>query len=130
MSQCIYSSSVECPTEFPFAVTLTAIDGTAGMYICSQCMVLCIAMKPCIISFSVAPMDYNQTTPVTLEFEMCSMIQCHYISIVDDDVLESNEIFYVTLEGTADLDRDKIRLDPANGTIEIRDDEKRKYASL
>ena len=29
----MYSSSVECPIEFPFAVILTAIDGTAGMYV-------------------------------------------------------------------------------------------------
>ena len=27
----VNSSSVECPIEFPFAVNLTAIDGTAGM---------------------------------------------------------------------------------------------------
>ena len=27
----VNSSSVECPIEFPFAVTLRAIDGTAGM---------------------------------------------------------------------------------------------------
>ena len=27
----VNSSSVECPIEFPFAVVLTAIDGTAGM---------------------------------------------------------------------------------------------------
>ena len=80
-------------------------------------------MKPCIISFSVAPMDYSQNTPVNLEFQMCNMTQCHCISIVNDDVPESNEMFYVTLEGTADLDRDKIRLDPVNGTIHIFDDD-------
>ena len=79
-------------------------------------------MKPCIISFSVAPMDYSQNPPITLKFEKCNMKRCHYISIVDDDVPESNEMFYVTLEGTADLDRDKIRLDPVNGTIHIVDD--------
>ena len=27
----VNSSSVECPIEFPFAVNLTAVDGTAGM---------------------------------------------------------------------------------------------------
>ena len=27
----VKSPSVECPIEFPFAVILTAIDGTAGM---------------------------------------------------------------------------------------------------
>ena len=64
-------------------------------------------------------MDYNQTTPVTLEFDKYNMTQCHCIPIVNDDVPESNEMFYVTLEGTADLDRDKIKLDPVNGTITI-----------
>ena len=82
------------------------------------------------ISFSVAPMDYSQNTPVTLEFEMCDMTLCHSILIMDDEVPESNEMFYVTLEGTADLDKDKIVLDPVNGTIQIFNDEERKYASL
>ena len=78
-------------------------------------------MKLCTISFSVAPMDYIQNTPVTLKFEMCDMKLCHCIPIVDDDVPEGNETFYVTLEGTADLDRDKVLLEPANGTIHILD---------
>ena len=51
------------------------------------------------------------------------MTQCPCIPIVDDDVPESNEMFYVTLEGTAGLDRDKIRLDPVNGTIHIVEDD-------
>ena len=115
----VYNSSVNftCPIDLSFAVTLTAIDGTAGMYVVD---VRC-SMKPFILSFSVAPMDYIQNTPVTLVFEMCSMKQCHSIPIVDDDVPESNEMFYVTLEGTADLDRDNIKLDPVNGTIKIID---------
>ena len=80
-------------------------------------------MKLCMISFSVAPMDYIQNTPVTLQFENCNMTQCHCIPIVDDDVLEGNETFYVTLEAADDLERDNIVLDPVNGTIEIVDDE-------
>ena len=79
-------------------------------------------MKLCMISFSVAPMDYIQNTPVTLEFHKCNMIYCHYIPIVDDDVFEGNEMFYVTLEGTANLDREKIVLDPVNGIIKIFED--------
>ena len=75
-------------------------------------------------------MDYIQNTPVTLQFENCNMTQCHSIPIVDDDVLEGNEMFYVTLEGTADLDLDKVLLDPTNGTIDIVDNEKCKCASL
>ena len=75
-------------------------------------------------------MDYIQNTSVTLEFENCIMTQCHCIPIVDDDVFEGNEMFYVTLEGTADLVRDKIILDPLNGTIEIIDNEKCEYVSM
>ena len=86
-------------------------------------MVLSILMKLCTISFSVASMDYSQNTPVTLKFEMCDMTLCHSIPIVDDNVPEGNETFYVTLEGTADMDRNRIILDPADGTIEIIDDE-------
>ena len=87
-------------------------------------------MKLCMISFSVAPMDYSQNTPVTLKFENCDMTQCHCIPIVNDNIPEGNEIFYVTLEGIAGMDRDKIVLDPVNGAIEIVSDQKRKYASL
>ena len=73
-------------------------------------------MKLCMISFSVAPLDYSQNTPVTLEFENCNTTQCHSIPIVDDNVLEDNESFYVTIERALDLDRDKIVLDTVNGT--------------
>ena len=82
-------------------------------------------MKLCIISSSVAPMDYSQKTPVTLEFGRCHMTRCHYIPIVDDDIFESNETFYVTvtLEETAGMDKDEIKLDPVNGTIHIVNDD-------
>ena len=101
-----------------------------ALQVCSQSMVLCTSMKLCMVSFSVAPMDYIQNTPVTLEFEKCIMTQCHCIPIVDDDVFEGNEMFYVTLEGTADLDRDKIVLDPVNAAIEIINNDKSEYVSM
>ena len=76
-----------------------------------------------MISFSVAPMDYNQTTPVTMEFHECNMTKCHCIPIVDDDISENDEMFHVTLEGTADIDRDKMLLEPVNGIIHILDED-------
>ena len=85
-------------------------------------------MKLCIISFSVAPMDYIQNTPVTLQFENCNMEQCHYIPIVDDDIIEGNEMFYVTLKRASDSDN--IKLLRVNGSIKIIDDEGGKYANL
>ena len=84
-------------------------------------------MKLCMISFSVAPMDYIQNTPVTLQFEKCNMTQCHYISIVDDDVFEGNEMFYITLKKVSDRNMEKIALHPVNGTIDILDNEKCEY---
>ena len=85
-------------------------------------------MKLCMISFSVAPMDYIQNTPVTLQFEKCNMTQCHFIPIVDDDIIEGNEMFYVTLKRASD--GDNIKLLRVNGSIQIIDDEGGKYANL
>ena len=75
-------------------------------------------------------MDYSQNSPVTLQFENCNTTQCHCIPIVDDDVLEGNETFYVSLERASDRDRDKIVLHPVNGTIDILDNEKCEYVSM
>ena len=36
ISVTLNSSSVKCPIEFPFAVILTAVDGTAGTCVVSQ----------------------------------------------------------------------------------------------
>ena len=116
----VNGSSVNCPIEFPYFVTLTARDGTAGTY--SMYGTMYINEAICVVSFSVAPMDYNQTTPVTMQFHKCNMTKCHRIPIVDDGVLENIETIYVTLEGTADRDKDKMLLEPVNGTIYILDD--------
>ena len=64
-------------------------------------------------------MDYYQNTPVILQFDKCNRHQCHSIPIVNDNMLEGDETFYVILEGPADLDRDKILLDRVIGTINI-----------
>ena len=98
-----------------------------ALQVCSQCMVLYTSMKLCMISFSVAPMDYSRSNPVTLEFENCNMAGCHCIPIVDDDIFEGNEMFYVTLERASDRDSDKIVLRPVNGTIQIIDNVKCEY---
>ena len=80
-----------------------------------------------MISFSVAPKDYIQNTPVTLQFENCNTTKCHYIPIVDDDIFEGNEKFYITLKKVSDRNMKKIALDPVIGTIDIFDNEKCEY---
>ena len=44
------------------------------------------------------------------------------VSIVDDDVIETTESFYVTLARSSDLDS-RIQLTPFYGVIEIDDDD-------
>ena len=44
------------------------------------------------------------------------------VSILDDDVIETTESFYVTLARSSDLDG-RIRLTPVYGVIEIDDDD-------
>ena len=44
--------------------------------------------------------------------------------IMDDTLLENDESFDLTLEKTSDLDS-RIRLNPANGVVEVVDDDGR-----
>ena len=44
------------------------------------------------------------------------------VSILDDNVVETTESFYVTLARSSDLDS-RIRLTPVYGVIEIDDDD-------
>ena len=69
--------------------------------------------------FAVAPMDYRELSTI-LKFPTCGTRQCVNVSIVDDDVLENVESFYVTLERTPGLDV-RIALDPVDGIISIID---------
>ena len=52
------------------------------------------------------------------------MKSCVRVSIVDDELMENDESFNVTLERTADLDS-RIRLDPVVGVVEITDNDGR-----
>ena len=115
----VYRPSVECPIQFPFTLILKAIDGTAGMCRGTTCMYINETMYDL---FSVAAMDYIQNAPVTLQFEKCNRSQCHCIPITNDDILEGNEAFYVSLEGPANLDKDKIILDQVVATVNVNDD--------
>ena len=65
-------------------------------------------------------MDYIGPSTI-LRFPTCGTRQCVNVSIVDDDVLENVESFYVTLERTPGLDV-RITLDPVDGIISITDD--------
>ena len=48
--------------------------------------------------------------------------KCVSVTILDDNVIETTESFYVTLARSPDLDS-RIRLTPVYGVIEIDDDD-------
>ena len=59
---------------------------------------------------------------MALFFEACTTRVCETLSIVDDNISERKELFYLTLERTPDLDS-RIILNPRDGAVEIGDDD-------
>lgn len=56
-----------------------------------------------------------------LNFAPCDVEQCVNITIVDNELIEQTEMFVVTLERTATLDK-KISLHPVKGYIFVNDE--------
>ena len=80
----------------------------------------------CILTISLPlyfAADYVTTSKI-LNFTAGEHSKCVSLSIMDDNIAERVESFYVTLERTSDLD-DRITLDPAavHGLIQIVDDD-------
>ena len=65
--------------------------------------------------------DYDEISVVFM-FEACTTRVCEALSIVDDDVSERTESFYLTLERTNDLDS-RIILNPSDGEVTILNDD-------
>ena len=78
----------------------------------------------CILTISVPLYFAADTTPKILYFTGGEHIVCVLLLIMDDNIAERVESFYVTLERTPDLD-DRITLDPAavHALVEIVDDD-------
>ena len=60
----------------------------------------------------------------TLQFAACVMKSCVSVSIVDDEMLENDESFDITLKRTPGLDN-RIILDAVVGVVEIIDNDGR-----
>lgn len=57
-----------------------------------------------------------------LTFAACQRKQCVSISINDDEVVETVELFHIGLQRTASMDS-RIRLTSPNGVVAIADDD-------
>ena len=66
-------------------------------------------------------MDYGNLSTIVM-FEECDTQQCVDITIVDDEVLENVESFFVNLSRSPGLDS-RIRLNPTGAEIEIIDND-------
>ena len=76
-------------------------------------------------TFAEAPMDYIGLSTI-LSVPACGTKQCVDVTIVNDDVLENVESFYVTLERTFGMNT-RIRLNTVDGIISIIDDGEYRY---
>ena len=71
--------------------------------------------------FPVLTSDYS-TQFVALFFDACATKVCVDLSVVDDDISEMVESFYLTLEKPLNLDS-RIILSPRIGEVTIYDDD-------
>ena len=117
-------NSSACPIAFPFEVSLSTADNTAGSLI-NGCSLHLRKLNISTIYFPlpVEPMDYTALSQV-LMFAACERRRCVSIIVQDDGVPEQLESFFVTLERTTGLDS-RITLDPVDAEIEIIDSNSR-----
>ena len=114
------SPSTECPIAFPFNVSLSTDDDSAGIV---GDKLLCSSISCMILYSAVAPMDYGALSTI-LMFAGCQNRNCVNISIEDDAVVENAELFNVTLERAEDLDsRIMLNRSRVDGKIEIKDND-------
>ena len=66
-------------------------------------------------------MDYEALS-TNLTFDMCELRRCENVTIMDDNVVEQNESFIVTLGRTPGWD-DRIALTTVTGMIQITDND-------
>ena len=117
-------NSITCPIAFPFDVSLSTANDTAGSLI-NGCSLHLRKLNISTIYFPlpVEPMDYTALSEI-LMFAACERRQCVSIIIRDDGIPEQVESFFVTLERTTGLDS-RITLDPVDAEIEIIDSNSR-----
>jgi hypothetical protein len=90
--------NITCAIGFPFSVNLSTADGSA-----------------------VFTADYG-TRSMVFFFDACTPRVCEALTVVDDDISERVESFYLTLERTSDLDN-RIILNRREGEVTINDDD-------
>ena len=110
------NGNLACPISFPFDVSLSTEDDSAGMDIA---LLYVYMMTASLHSSTVDSMDYIGVSTI-LMFEACDKRRCVNVTIVDDGIHEMTESFTVTLDRTPSLDS-RITLDPVDGVVEISD---------
>ena len=121
----VYSpdGTIPCPIAFPFDVSLSTNDNSAGKCVHWWIEYTVKYKTDCLtVLTTVSPMDYIAVSFPFLMFGACERRRCVNVTIENDVVLEDTESFDVTLERTTGLDG-RITLDPVDGEIEITDND-------
>ena len=118
MCAVVFEPDTNCPIHFSFNIHLHTADGTAGkMYSLSIQRYNLLSL----LVFTVEGMDYG-AVDVDLMFEKCIRRKCVNVTIVDNQMNETNETFTFHLNRTTDLSP-RIILDPVNGESYLIDDD-------
>ena len=119
MCAVVFEPDTNCPIHFSFNIRLHTADGTAGkMY---SLFIQRYYNLLSLLLFTVEGMDYG-ALDVDLMFEKCMRRKCVNVTIVDNQMNETNETFTFHLNRTTDLSP-RIILDPVDGESYLIDDD-------
>ena len=118
MCAIVFEPYTNCPIHFSFNIRLHTADGTAGKIYSLSIQRYNILS---LLLFTVEGMDYG-ALDVDLMFEKCMRRKCVNVTILDDQLNETNETFTFHLSRTTDLSPHVI-LDPVNGESYLIDDD-------
>ena len=114
----VFEPDINCPIHFSFNIHFHTADGTAGkMY----SLPIQRYNPLSLLLFTVEGMDYG-ALDVDLMFEECMRRKCVNVTIVDNQLNETNETFTFHLSRTTDLSP-HIILGPVNGRSYLIDDD-------
>ena len=106
--------------ESNFSITLRTVATSAGVVQKTDAIAVLISLLLCTLSIDYTT-EYGAVHP--MEFDRCQLKRCVYIQITNDDAVEKDESFNITLELTSSQDI-VVDKDHMNATINVQDDDR------
>lgn len=112
-------NNTHCAVNFSLTLHVSITGYTAGNVLSS---LICGLFLPYFTLIPVDPASDYIANSTDLIFDRCSLEQCVAITLINDETLELNETFVISLERTAGLD-ERIRLVDTLKVVAIIDDD-------